>query len=538
MTATARANWKDTLLAFRDWRVLAMAFLGFSAGIPILLIFSTLGIWLREAGIDRSTVTMFSWAALGYSFKFVWAPLVDRLPVPLLTRLLGRRRSWILLAQIMIFIAIAWMGSTNPAAGEFSLTLMAFAAVLLGFSSATQDIVIDAYRIEAAEPDLQAMMSAAYIAGYRIGMIFAGAGGLFLADYFASAVGAYKYTAWRNAYYIMAALMLIGMATTLLIPEPKRNAGKTAQYTTGQYAGFFFLFLLAAGTFVGMFWLTSADRLAGFSATIHNMTGNKILAGVVLESVRFALAVGAVSLVAKLIIATGAVNGGLVRESYVEPIADFFSRYGFSVALLLVSLVGLYRISDIVLGVIANVFYVDIGYSKTEIASIVKTFGLVMTIAGGFIGGILSLRFGVMKTLFLGALLTALTNLLFVLLAKAGHNIPVLYLVISADNLTAGIASAAFIAFLSSLTNVKFTAVQYAIFSSLMTLLPKIVGGYSGTMVDALGYVNFFIIASLMGVPILLLIWVVGHRVDLKPPAAAEGAEATPAPVSATKQSA
>ena len=517
MTDQTRVSWRDTLILLMDRRVVAMAFLGFSAGIPILLIFSTLGIWLREAGVDRSTVTMFSWAALGYSFKFVWAPLVDRLPVPVLTRWMGRRRSWILVAQIAIFAAIIWMGSTNPAINENSLTAMAFAAVLLGFSSATQDIVIDAYRIESAEPELQALMSATYIAGYRIGMIFAGAGALFLADIFQSSLGAYNYSAWRYSYYAMAALMLIGMATTILVPEPRVNKQAASAYATSDYLGFFFLFILAVITFVGMFWLTSGAALAALKSSLQGILANKILSGVLVETLRLALAVAAVFVVVRGVIALRLINGGMFREAYVAPIGEFFSRYSLALAVLLLALVGLYRISDIVLGVIANVFYIEMGYTKTEVAGVVKTFGLIMTIAGGFIGGVLSLRFGVMRTLFLGALLTVLTNLLFILLATSGRSIELLYLVISADNLTAGLASAAFIAFLSSLTNVKFTAVQYAIFSSLMTLIPKIAGGYSGSIVDSVGYVNFFIISSLIGLPILLLVWLAGRWLELKP---------------------
>jgi MFS transporter, PAT family, beta-lactamase induction signal transducer AmpG len=517
MTDAVRKSWRETFMLLMDRRIAAMALLGFSAGIPILLIFSTLGIWLREAGVDRSTVTMFSWAALGYSFKFVWAPLVDRLPVPWLTRKLGRRRAWILTAQIFIFAAIAWMGSTNPASGETNLVLMAFAAVLLGFSSATQDIVIDAYRIESAHPEVQALMSATYIAGYRVGMIFAGAGALFLADAFASSLGAYNYTAWRNSYYIMASFMLIGMATTLMIAEPDVNRSKDTHYATSDYMNFFVLFILAVITFVGAFWLTSGHTAEAAAASLHGVFANRILASVLVEAARLALALAAVFAVVKSIIALELVNGGMFRESYVAPISEFFSRYSLGLAILLLSLVGLYRISDIVLGVIANVFYIEMGYTKSEIASIVKTFGLIMTIAGGFVGGLLSLRFGVMKTLFLGALLTVVTNLLFILLATGGRNIELLYLVISADNLTAGIASAAFIAFLSSLTNVQFTAVQYAIFSSLMTLIPKIAGGYSGTIVDAVGYVNFFIISSCIGIPILFLVAIAGKWLDLKP---------------------
>ena len=502
----------ETLSAYLDRRVIAMLFLGFSAGIPILLIFSTLGIWLREAGIDRSTITMFSWAALGYSFKFVWAPLVDRLPVPVLTGVLGRRRSWIILSQMFIIGAIFWMGSTDPTANPYNLTLMAFAAVLLGFSSATQDIVIDAYRIEIADSEMQALMSATYIAGYRIGMLFAGAGALFAADYFVSSIGHYNYAAWRNAYFLMAMFMLVGVATVLLIKEPEQGESNGAIYKTRDYVGFFILFSLAVITFVSAFWFTSGEVFDTIKLNLKEMTGNGVLASVVLSTGRLILAIISVGVVVKLIMSTGALNTQMFLGSYVEPVREFVLRYKLSVVFLLISLVGLYRISDIVLGVVANVFYIDIGYSKSEIASIVKTFGLFMTIAGGFVGGMLSLRFGVMKTLFLGALLTVLTNLLFVVLAKTGYNIAMLYLVISADNLTAGLASAAFIAFLSSLTNVKFTAVQYAIFSSFMTLIPKIIGGYSGTIVDSVGYSSFFVIASLIGVPILVLIWLVNRQ--------------------------
>jgi len=416
------------------------------------------------------------------------------------------------------------MGTTNPASSRGSLVAMAFAAVLLGFSSATQDIVIDAYRIESAEPELQALMSATYIAGYRVGMIFAGAGALFLADAFQSSLGAYNYAAWRYSYYIMAALMLIGVATTLLVAEPGMNADRRneSEYATSDYVGFFALFVLAVVAFVAVFWLTAGGALAAVKSSLQALLANKIVAGVLVETMRLAMALAAVYLVVRAVTASRLINGAMFQEAYVAPIYEFFSRYSAPLAILLLSLVGLYRISDIVLGVIANVFYVEMGYSKTEVAGIVKTFGLVMTIAGGFIGGVLSLRFGVMRTLFLGALLTVLTNLLFILLATSGRSIELLYLVISADNLTAGLASAAFIAFLSSLTNVKFTAVQYAIFSSLMTLFPKIAGGYSGSIVDAVGYVNFFVISSAIGVPILLLVWLAGRWLELKPAGAHE----------------
>lgn len=525
MAEAIKQSWAESFKGFIHPRVITMLFLGLSAGIPILLIFSSLGLWLREAGIDRSTVTMFSWAALGYSFKFVWAPLIDRLPVPILTQLLGRRRAWILVAQFSIITAILWMASIDPSTGGNTLTIMAFATVLLGFSSATQDIVIDAYRIEAAEPKLQAMMSSTYIAGYRIGMLIAGAGALFVADYYGSSMESYNYQAWTYAYITMAAAMLIGVATTLVISEPEVDRTVESKHSTKDYLGFLALFVFAVLGFIGAFFLSSGDDVKAIKTTLTELFDNKVLASFLIETSRLALAILAAVVVAKIVLASHLVNRKMVRSTYIESIKDFFSRYGMGLALLLLALIGLYRISDIVLGVIANVFYQDLGFTKTEIASIVKTFGLFMTIAGGFLGGILSIRYGVMKTLFLGAVLVVLTNLLFVALAKMGHSTEMLYVVISADNISGGLASAAFIAFLSSLTNIKFTAVQYAIFSSLMTLLPKIIGGYSGSIVDSfcagtdghclVGYANFFIIASLMGVPVLLLVWLVNKNVHL-----------------------
>lgn len=241
-----------------------------------------------------------------------------------------------------------------------------------------------------------------------------------------------------------------------------------------------------------------------------------MLSGFLVEFIRLFLGVSIALLISLLCIKVKIIKQKVITESYVEPIIDFFNRHGLKLAFLLLVLIGLYRISDIVLGVIANIFYQDLGYSKNEIATIVKTFGTIMTIVGGFLGGVLAVRFGVMKILFLGALLTVLTNLLFMLLAINGYNITLLYIVISADNLSAGIASAAFIAFLSRLTNISFTAMQYALFSSLMTLIPKTLGGYSGSIVDNIGYTQFFFLASILGIPVLAIIWLANKHLKFE----------------------
>lgn len=509
--ADPQTSWLSTLRAFTHPRVVTLLFLGFSAGIPILLIFSSLSLWLREAGVERAAVTYFSWAALGYSFKFVWAPLVDQIPLPWLSRLIGQRRSWILVSQLAIIVAILLMASINPQAGDYSLTLMALAVVMLGFSSATQDIVIDAYRIESAEADLQALMSATYIAGYRIGMVVAGAGSLYLATSFGSTRGAYEYQAWQYTYAIMAAVMLVGIVTTLIIKEPENKNATVYKSSLSENVRFLLLFLIMVIGFVGSFYLTG-DITRSMKSTLAEMINNRHLSGFLIGSLRLALAIGIAATLALVLVKIEFVRYVAVNSSYLMPVKDFFRRYGLSLAWIVLALIGLYRISDIVLGAISNVFYQDMGFTKLEIAAASKTYGLLMTIAGGFAGGLLAVRFGVMRILFVGALLSAVTNLLFMLLVSVGPDIAWLYIVISADNLSGGLAIAAFIAFLSSLTNISFTATQYAIFSSLMTLVPKSIGGFSGSIVDAIGYPAFFLATALMGIPVLFLIIYASRR--------------------------
>jgi PAT family beta-lactamase induction signal transducer AmpG len=511
----AEATDNDKLAPW--WRtpsVWVMLLLGFSAGVPILLIFSSLSLWLREAGVAKSSVTFFSWAALGYSFKFVWAPLVDKLPIPILSQLMGRRRSWLLLSQIAVIGSILLMASTDP---KFNLTLMALAAIALGFSSATQDIVVDAFRIESADKHLLGMLSSTYVAGYRIGMIVAGAGALYLADFFGSDIGeAYVYEAWRNTYFYMAMVMLVGVLTTLMIKEPNKDQ-KAYPYSAGDYAKFFLLFALFIIAFIFAYrWFP------------NEIFGESLgpLGGFLLTCLRLLCALLVAFFVAKLLLYFNFARRDLFDESYVAPLVDFVQRYG-KLAIWVLLLVGFYRVSDIVLGVIANVFYQDMGYSKTQIASLTKVFGVIITILGSFLGGVLTLRYGVMRMLLTGAILVVATNLLFMWIAGlsgqhhlveiGSMSVPLeLSLVIIADNLSGGIAIAAFIAWLSSLTNVSFTATQYALFSSLMTLFPKVLGGYSGTIVEAIGYSNFFLICSLLGMPVVLLVLYLMGKKELR----------------------
>ena len=522
-------SWREAFQSILHPRVISMLFLGFSAGIPILLIFSSLSLWLSEAGIKRSTVTFFSWAALSYSFKFLWSPLIDKIPVPWLTRKMGKRRSWILVTQLMICASIALMATIDPSVPG-NLGIMAFATILLGFSAASQDIVIDAYRIESASKELQTMMASSYITGYRLGTVVAGAGALYLASWLGSEKHHYLYIAWRWTYFSMIFFMLIGIVTTLLIPEPEHTKSHEQPHTYQDYLRILFVFIVTAGTFITAYiqllpYFADSINLKPFISTIALISGISadllfryfpIFIHFLLEVIHFLLSIFIAIFMGWLLIRLGAINRSMAREVWIDPVKDFFQRYGVKSALILLVLIGLYRITDIVPGVISNVFYQDLGFSKNEIATAVKTIGVFISIVGGFLGGIFAMHYGVMRSLMLGAILTAFTNLVFVWLAFAGHDIVVMYIAVTADNLAAGFASAAFIAFLSSLTNISFTAVQYAIFSSLMTLLPKTIGGYSGTIVDNIDYSGFFIFTTLIGIPVIWLVWVARNHLSVK----------------------
>ena len=440
-TEVKKLGWLAALHVYLEpasWRMLC---LGFSAGLPLLLVLGTLSFRLREAGIDRSTIGFLSWVGLAYGFKWVWSPLVDRLPLPLLTHWLGRRRSWLLLAQVTVVTGLIGMALLDP---QVALEPVVWCALVVAFGSATQDIALDAFRIESADAQHQAALAATYQTGYRLAMIWAGAGVLWIAARVAGTDDtSYQHAAWQTAYLVMAASMSLGVATVLLAPEPAQREMPAARNAAA--------------------WL----------------------------------------------------NGALI-----EPFAEFIRRYRWQAAIIL-GLIAVYRISDVVMGIMANPFYVDMGYTKDEVAAVTKVFGVIMTLLGAFIGGVLSMRLGVMRILMLGAVLSAITNLLFAWLATRGHDLTALIWVISADNLASGIASAAFIAYLSSLTNVNYSATQYALFSSMMLLAPKWLAGFSGVYVDAHGYEAFFTSTALLGAPVLLLVWLASRIL----PAPHEGVE-------------
>ena len=438
-------SWLQTLRMYTEPASLRMLSLGFSAGLPLLLVFGTLSFWLREAGIDRTTIGFLSWVGLAYGFKWAWSPLVDRLPIPWLTARLGRRRSWLLAAQGLIMAGLVGMALTDP---RMALAPVVWCAVAVAIGSATQDIALDAFRIESGDADHQAALAAIYQTGYRLAMIWAGAGALWIAARAQDASGAaiagvapaYQHGPWQVAYLVMACSMLPGVLTVLFSREPVPAP------------------------------LTPSKGLAQW------------------------------------------LHGALVA-----PFADFIGRYRWQAALIL-ALIATYRISDVVMGIMANPFYVDMGFTKDEVAAVSKIYGVVMTLVGAVLGGALALRMGVMRVLMLGAALSAASNMLFAWLSTRGHDVTALVWVVSADNLAGGLATTAFMAYMASLTNVQYSATQYAMFSSMMLLLPKFVAGFSGKYVDAFGYADFFNATALLGVPVLLLVWLAGrvHPVHTK----------------------
>jgi PAT family beta-lactamase induction signal transducer AmpG len=429
-------SWLTAFQVYREPRVLAMLFLGFAAGLPLLLVFGTLSAWLNSEGIDKTTIGFVSWVALAYGLKFLWSPLIDRMRLPLLTRWLGQRRSWMFLAQIGIVSGLVLMAFSDPRADLAGLVSF---AVLTAFSSATQDITIDAWRIEAVEDEKQGAMAATYQLGYRVGMIVAGSMAFVIADL----------VSWPVAYLSMAVFMLIGLVSTFVISEPDHGDGRDA-------------------------WKNDVRVVALLSEDGHSSRRLRLLQ---------AWFVGAV----------------------ISPFADFFRRYGWH-ALLILSFIAVFRMSDITLGVMAYPFYQDMGYSGSEIGLVSGLLGKFVTISGALVGGILVVRYGVFRMLMLGAWMVILTNLVFAWLATQPPLLIWLMLVVGADNLAGGFAGTVFIAYLSSLTNRLYTATQYALFSSMMLLLPKFIGGFSGLMVDGVGYGWFFVYAASLGLPAVILI--------------------------------
>lgn len=411
-------KWWESVQVYGDKRMLTMAALGFSSGFPLLLVFGTLNLWLKNAGVSLAVIGMFSLAKAPYSFKWLWSPLMDAVSLPLFRRL-GRRRGWALFTQILLMLSIWGMASTNPAEEPL---LMAFFAFLVTIASASQDIVLDAYRIESFKPREQGAGAAVFVLGYRFGTIFSGAGALYMASVMS----------WEDVYKIMSLGAVVGMITILCVKEPK--APQPQKHF-------------------------SQSRL---------------------QKIR-----------------------DFVKTAVVDPFRDFGRRKDWKLILLFVFL---YRMSDAYIGPMAYPFYDDMGFTKIQIASIIKIYGVVATIGGVLLGGVIVNRFGVLRSLLICGIFQGLSNLVFVGQAYAGNNIYVLMTTISVENVTGGMGTAALVAYLSSLCNVKYTATQYALLSSLMSLARDVFAATSGFLASVVSWQTFFFLTTLMALP-GLIVW-------------------------------
>lgn len=427
-------SWQEAARVYFDRRIVIIFFLGFSSGLPLLLVFSTMSVWLKVEGVSLTAIGLFSLVRTPYTFKFLWAPLIDRAPLPVLGRVLGRRRGWALVTQAALMAAIFAMSGASPGVNP---TATALFALLVAFCSASQDIVIDAYRVESLDADQQGAGAGTIVLGYRIGMLSAGAGALWLASVLT----------WSQVYMTMAALVAVGMIAILCAGEPPPDISQDIADN-------------------------EEERLAGHLA-----------AGLPRWSARFL---------------------AWLYEAVVAPFNDFMQRPGWVAVLLFIML---YKLGEAYQGVMANPFYVEMGFSMTEIAAVSKFFGLGATLVGALIGGIVVSRYGIMQSLMACGILQIAGILMFCVQAVVGHDVLMLMVTITAENVTAGMATTAFVAYLSSLCTRAYTATQYALLSSLVAFARDILSASSGWAAEAMGWVGFFIFSAAIAVPGLLVLW-------------------------------
>ncbi len=473
------------LAVYGERRTLAMLLLGFAAGLPNLLIFDTLSAWLRDAGVTLEMISFFALATLTYALKFIWAPLLDRTSVPFLTGLLGHRRSWMLATQLVIIVGLWLISGSSP---QSSLGMVAAFAVMVGFFGATQDIAIDAWRIEVSDDSRQGAMAAAYQLGYRVAFIVAGAVPLILAELFS----------WNLSYAVMAGLMVFGLLGVLLAPREKAHVVRAIPVADiPSRPGFERLewairlaVIFTAAIIIGTGLTDQAGALTwAFGWALPEPAGTAIAAG--LENNEFT---GVLIQFAYIFAGFGILvagcwpffrtrPGAYLAGSYGQPLMDFFVRFG-KIALPILALICFYRLADFVLNVM-NPFYQDLGFSKIEIAEVRKIFGVVALSLGVFVGGWSVARLGLIRTMVIGAFMSPVSNLVFAWLATQGHEMSALFVAIGIDNVATGYAGTALIAYMSSLTSLGFTATQYALFSSLYALPGKLIATQSGRIIES-----------------------------------------------------
>ncbi len=422
------SDWREAVSVYWERRLIIIFLMGFASGLPFLLSAATLSIWLTEAGVSLTAIGLFALVGTPYNLKFVWAPLIDRVPLPWLSIRLGRRRAWMILIQLGLMASIIALGLSRPAS---SPAVTAFLALCVAFFSASQDIVIDAYRIEILDEDQQGAGAAMTQAGYRFGLLASGAGALYLATYMA----------WSQVYAVMAALLLVGFVTALCAPAPKEERAPANA---------------AAGP---RHWL---------------------------------------------------------RATIVEPFVEFFQRNNPGVALVILTFILLYKFGDAFAGVMANPFYIKVGFSKMEIANVSKIFGVIATLSGVFAGGLIVKRYGILRSLLYCGLLQMLSNLMFAAQATIGADVRFLFLTIGIENLSGGMGSAAFVAYLSVLCNTAYTGTQYALFTSFMAFGRTWLSASSGWIADQTDWVTFFVISTFVAVPGLLLLLGMMRRLPMQ----------------------
>ena len=408
-----KPSWKNTIHTVLSKKVFILLTLGFSAGLPFLLVFSTLQAWLKEANVENVTIGFISWVAITYTLKFSWAPFLDRFNLPLFNIFFGRRRSWLIFSQIMTGVSIFMLANITPNSGN--LIIFSFFAFLVAFFSATQDVALDAYRIEIGKKEEQGILGASYQLGYRIALITSGAFALVIADNYS----------FENSYKLMAALMMVGVFSTLLAPEPSETSKK-------------------------------------------------------LE-----------------------IKGNFLFALYIEPLRDLLLRH--KNAVLIIMLILLYRASDLSMAPMAMPFYKDIGFTLTEIAYVAKTFGVIMSIVGVIIGGILWKKLGGINALLFGSIMIASTTLMFFLMSINEKNMDLFIATIALDNFTSGFAGTLMIAYLSSLTSKAYAGLQYAALFGLLMIPGKILAGFSGLFQEAFGYSGLFLASAAIGIPAILI---------------------------------
>jgi PAT family beta-lactamase induction signal transducer AmpG len=478
----ALGEWRRAIEVYRDRRMLVILLMGFSSGLPLLLTLSTLSYWLAKLGVDKTSIGLFALVGLPYGLKFIWAPIIDNIRLPLLTPLFGFRRSWALFTQAGLIASIWAIGSTDPSVDPWSTALAVF---VMAFFSASQDIVIDAYRIEILDDDEQGVGASSTQIGYRIGLLVAGAG----------AIAASDFVDWSWIFIALSALVLVGTVAVLMAKEPERSE-TAASLVRKKRRG------ISRRVLIRLVWLFGVLAIAG---AIHFHFNPQHVSGFM----TFVIAALVVAGVVLLLLAIAPMGDGKMSipekwdAALVAPFGDFVTRRGWA---LILAFALLYKFGDAIGGVMANPFYVELGFTGVEIASITKVFGVLATVAGVLSGGVLVVRYGILWALVIGGVLQAVTNLLFALQAFIGHDLAMLTVAIGADNFTGGLGSAAFVAYLSSLCNVAFTGTQYALLTSLMAIGRTVLSAGGGWLADHTDWVSFFVLTTALAIPGLVLL--------------------------------